>query len=90
MRHAVESLAASRLIRIEHGRGSFVAETVLDYRIGMRPRFSEWIRRHNREPAGQILELRELRLAELLDAAAVGETSASPPTMIACCSSAWA
>jgi GntR family phosphonate transport system transcriptional regulator len=46
-------------LRVEQGRGSFVAEDVLDYTIEPRTRFSEWIRRHNMEPSGRLLQLKE-------------------------------
>ena len=45
---------------MEQGRGSFVAEETFDYEVGPRTRFSEWIRRHNKEPVGQVLDLREV------------------------------
>ncbi|MDB5370295.1 MAG: phosphonate metabolism transcriptional regulator PhnF [Roseomonas sp.] len=57
VRRAMEALSARGLIRIEQGRGSFVAEDVLDYRVGPRTRFSELIRAQNREPAGRILRI---------------------------------
>ncbi|HWA80652.1 MAG TPA: phosphonate metabolism transcriptional regulator PhnF [Acetobacteraceae bacterium] len=60
VRRALEELSLAGLIRIEQGRGSFVAEDVLEYLVGPRTRFSEWIRRHNREPSGRVLDLREL------------------------------
>ncbi|HTU53438.1 MAG TPA: phosphonate metabolism transcriptional regulator PhnF [Acetobacteraceae bacterium] len=60
VRRALEELSRTGLIRVEQGRGSFVAEDVLDYLVGPRTRFSEWIRRHNREPSGRMLDLREL------------------------------
>ncbi len=59
VRRALEELSRAGLIRVEQGRGSFVAEDVLDYIVGPRTRFSEWIRRHNREPSGRVLDLRE-------------------------------
>ena len=59
VRRALEELSHQGLIRVEQGRGSFVAEDVLDYVVGPRTRFSEWIRRHNREPSGRLLDLRE-------------------------------
>jgi GntR family phosphonate transport system transcriptional regulator len=59
VRRALEELSRNGLVRIEQGRGSFVAEDVLDYTVGPRTRFSEWIRRHNKEPSGQTLDLRE-------------------------------
>ena len=55
VRRALEELSRNGLVRIEQGRGSFVAEDVLDYTVGPRTRFSEWIRRHNKEPSGRVL-----------------------------------
>ena len=60
VRRALEDLSRAGAIRIEQGRGSFVAEDVLDYVVGTRTRFSEWVRRHNREPSGRVLALREV------------------------------
>ncbi|MCW3475760.1 phosphonate metabolism transcriptional regulator PhnF [Limobrevibacterium gyesilva] len=60
VRRALEELSRSGLVRVEQGRGSFVAEDVLDYAVAPRTRFSEWIRRHNKEPSGRILDLREI------------------------------
>jgi GntR family phosphonate transport system transcriptional regulator len=70
IRRALDELVDARIIRTEHGRGSFVAEDVLDYHIGKRPRFSEWVRSHDRTPIGEILVLRETMLHELPEAAA--------------------
>ncbi len=70
VRRALEDLEARGLIRVEQGRGAFVAEDVVDYRLGPRTRFSELIRRQNREPAGRILGVTEMpaetQLAEAL------------------------
>lgn len=60
VRRALEALSARGLVRVEQGRGSFVAEDVLDYPLGGRTRFSETIRRQNREPQGRILQLQEV------------------------------
>lgn len=60
VRRALEELSRNGLVRVEQGRGSFVAEDVLDYAVGPRTRFSEWIRRHNQEPSGRTIDLREL------------------------------
>lgn len=60
IRRALEELQRSGLIRVEQGRGSFVTEDVLDYAVASRTRFAEWIRKHNREPSGQTLDLREM------------------------------
>jgi len=59
VRRALEALSRDGLIRIEQGRGTFVAEDVIDYTVGPRTRFSEWIRRHNKEPSGRVLRLAE-------------------------------
>lgn len=60
VRRALEELSRSGLVRVEQGRGSFVAEDVLDYTVEPRTRFSEWIKRHNKEPSGRVLELKEI------------------------------
>ena len=60
VRRALEELSRGGLVRVEQGRGSFVAEDVLDYAVASRTRFSEWIRKHNKEPSGQVLALREI------------------------------
>ena len=60
VRRALEALERDGLIRIEQGRGTFVTEDAMDYVVGPRTRFSEWIRRNNREPSGQALQLREI------------------------------
>lgn len=70
IRRALEELSAARIIRTEHGRGSFVNDEVMDYHIGARPRFSEWVRKQNRTPLGDILELAETDLSKLPEAAA--------------------
>jgi GntR family phosphonate transport system transcriptional regulator len=60
VRRAMEELEGRGLVRIEQGRGSFVAEDVLDYPVGPRTRFSETIRRQNREPQGRMLRIEEV------------------------------
>ncbi|MBS0559106.1 MAG: phosphonate metabolism transcriptional regulator PhnF [Proteobacteria bacterium] len=59
VRRALEALSRDGLIRVEQGRGSFVAEDVIEYAVEARTRFSEWIRRHNKEPSGNVLRLEE-------------------------------
>jgi GntR family phosphonate transport system transcriptional regulator len=71
VRRALEELSRGGLIRIEQGRGSFVAEDVLDYTVGPRTRFTEWIHRHNKEPSGRVLQLREIA-ADSVIATALG------------------
>lgn len=60
VRRAMEALESRGLVRIEQGRGSFVTEDVLDYPLGARTRFSETIRRQNREPAGVLRFIQEV------------------------------
>ncbi len=59
VRRALEELSRSGLVRVEQGRGSFVAEDVLEYSVEPRTRFAEWIKRHNMEPSGRVLQLKE-------------------------------
>ncbi len=60
VRRAIESLVRSGLVRVEQGRGSFVAEDRIDYTVHAHTRFSEWIRRQNKEPTGQVLHVRSV------------------------------
>jgi GntR family phosphonate transport system transcriptional regulator len=60
VRRALEELSREGLVRVEQGRGTFVAEDVLDYTVEQRTRFSEWIRRHNKDPSGEVLQLRDI------------------------------
>lgn len=71
VRRAMEALSHDGLIRVEQGRGAFVAEDVLEYAVEPRTRFSEWIRRHNKEPSGRVLRLVEIA-ADSRVAAALG------------------
>lgn len=76
VRRALEELSRSGLVRVEQGRGSFVAEDVLDYTVEARTRFSEWIKRHNKEPSGRVLQLKEVP-AEAQVAAGLGVRTGS-------------
>lgn len=71
VRRAVAALAERGLVRIEQGRGTFVQESVIDYRVKRRTRFTENVLGHNREPSGRVLTIREepaeARVAEALD-----------------------
>jgi GntR family phosphonate transport system transcriptional regulator len=55
VRRAVAQLAERGLVKVEQGRGSFVAEHVLDYLIGRRTRFTDLVNRQNRNPGGGFL-----------------------------------
>lgn len=59
VRRALAELSRGGMVRVEQGRGSFVAEDVLEYAVEPRTRFTEWVRRHNKEPSGRVLQLQE-------------------------------
>jgi GntR family phosphonate transport system transcriptional regulator len=77
VRRALEELSRAGLVQVEQGRGSFIAEDVLDYEISARTRFSEWIRAHNKEPGGRVLDLRE-QPADAAIAAGLGLRAGAP------------
>jgi GntR family phosphonate transport system transcriptional regulator len=81
VRRAMEELEARGLVRIEQGRGSFVAEGVLDYTLGPRTRFSEIIRRQNRAPEGRLLRVAE-QPAEAALAEALGLRRGRPVIVV--------
>jgi GntR family phosphonate transport system transcriptional regulator len=64
VRRAIEDLERRGLIRVEQGRGSFVAEETIDYRLSPRTRFSETIARDQREPSSRILRVARIPATE--------------------------
>jgi GntR family phosphonate transport system transcriptional regulator len=81
VRRAVASLEEAGLVRIEQGRGTFVQESVVDYRVKSRTRFSETITNARREPSGRILRLEQVA-AEGPVAKALGIKPGSPVWVI--------
>ncbi len=81
VRRAMELLVRNGLVRVEQGRGAFVADDVLDYEISTRTRFSEWIRRQNRNPEGQVLRVRELACNAAV-AAGLGIAAGAPVALL--------
>lgn len=69
IRRAIEMLVRAGQVRVEQGRGAFIADDLLDYEIATRTRFSESIRRHNRIPDGRVLRLRTIPAAASVAAA---------------------
>jgi GntR family transcriptional regulator, phosphonate transport system regulatory protein len=55
VRRAVAALADRGFVRVEQGRGTFVAEHMIDYALGRRTRFSENVAAQGREPGGRML-----------------------------------
>ena len=60
VRRALEELSRGGLVRVEQGRGSFVAEDVLDYAVGAAHAVLRMDPPHNKEPSGRVLDLREI------------------------------
>ena len=58
VRRAVAALADQGYLRVEQGRGTFVAEHMLDYVLGRRTRFHANLLAQGREPGGRVLEAR--------------------------------
>jgi len=61
VRRAVAALADQGYLRVEQGRGTFVAEHMLDYVLGRRTRFSANMRAQGREPGGRVFGQRTER-----------------------------
>ena len=55
IRHAIGVLAEQGLVRVEQGRGTFVASGQIDYLLGRRTRFSANLQREGREPSHQLI-----------------------------------
>lgn len=81
VRRAIEALVRSGLLRVEQGRGSFVADDVIDYKVTGRTRFNEWIRKQNREPTGHILHVKQVACPALV-AAGLGVERGSPVAVL--------
>ncbi len=56
VRRALAAMESRGLIRIEQGRGTFVQEPVLAYRISVRTRFTETLARQNRLAARDMID----------------------------------
>ncbi|HXZ02433.1 MAG TPA: phosphonate metabolism transcriptional regulator PhnF [Stellaceae bacterium] len=55
IRRAVAALAEQGLVRVEQGRGTFVADHMIDYVLGRRTRFSENLQRQGRAPGHRLI-----------------------------------
>jgi GntR family phosphonate transport system transcriptional regulator len=60
IRRAIAGLANRGLLRVEQGRGMFLADHAIDYALGPRTRFSENLLQQGRQPAHEILRLIEV------------------------------
>lgn len=59
IRRAIGMLAEQGLVRVEQGRGTFVAGGHLDYLLGRRTRFSANLQREGREPGHRLIATAE-------------------------------
>lgn len=57
IRRAVAALAEQGLVRVEQGRGTFVAGELVDYVLGRRTRFSANLQAQGREPGHRLLSV---------------------------------
>lgn len=64
VRRALARLAEDGLIRTERGRGSFVRETVIDYAVQKRTRFSSTLLAQERTPGSILIDSREIAAEE--------------------------
>lgn len=60
VRRAIAALGEKGLVRIEQGRGTFVQESVIEYQVRRRTRFSENIAANKREASGRVIRVVEL------------------------------
>lgn len=61
IRRAVAGLVESGILKVEQGRGMFVAENVLFYPIGKRTRFTETVEKQNRSRGRRILTVETVK-----------------------------
>ncbi|MDR3426430.1 phosphonate metabolism transcriptional regulator PhnF [Silvimonas sp.] len=59
IRRAVQALEARGLVRIEQGRGTFVQEEFIDYKLGKRSRFSHSLEKQQLAGTSQVQRSRE-------------------------------
>ena len=81
VRRAVASLADQGLVRVEKGRGPFVEDHVIDYRIGKRTRFSANLLLGDVEPGHRLIGVTELPATETVSAV-LGIARGDPVTLL--------
>ncbi len=63
-RRGIAFLEQEGLLRVEQGRGTFVQERMVDYRLGKRTRFTENIEKQSRIPSGDLVRAQLLTADE--------------------------
>lgn len=66
VRRAIGDLASRGLVRVEQGRGTFVAEDIVEFVVGERTRFTELLVSQRRTPGGRLLRALELPADEIV------------------------
>lgn len=69
VRRAIAELVAEGLLRVEQGRGTFVQQTLIDYPLRRRTRFTENVLQARGAPAGRLLDAARLAADESVAAA---------------------
>lgn len=78
VRRAVQTLEDRGLVRVQQGRGTFVsADTLYDYRLGDRVRFTDLVARQARRGEGELLASR-VAAADAVEAAALDLPPGAP------------
>ena len=81
VRRAMGALEDRGLVRVEQGRGMFVAEDVIDYAVGRRTRFTENLTRQSRLPGGKTVRAERIE-ADAAIADALGIRKGTPVAVI--------
>lgn len=66
VRRAISTLVEQGLLRVEQGRGTFVAEDVVEFVVGERTRFTELLAAQKRTPGTQLIRAMEIPAGELV------------------------
>lgn len=66
VRRAIQSLSEEGKLKVEQGRGTFVLEEPLDYRVGERTRFSQNVLQNQRLPSRKLVRLEIIKADQLV------------------------
>ncbi|NBP72484.1 MAG: phosphonate metabolism transcriptional regulator PhnF [Alphaproteobacteria bacterium] len=66
VRRAISDLVDQGLVRVEQGRGTFVAEDVVEFVVGERTRFTELMTTQQRTPGTRLIRAIELPAEEMI------------------------
>ena len=66
VRRAISDLVDRGLVRVEQGRGTFVAEDVVEFVVGERTRFTELMSAQQRTPGTRLIRAMELPAEEMV------------------------